>query len=304
MACANPANQMIYQLLLNKAASYTDQPYKARAYKRGAQSISNCPFDLRTKEHPEDIFYIGPSIAKCIKDFFNHPCSISFCPTCPLAEVPNVSQCKVPANQPIYEALMKKAASYPSSATQPVKELYSNAAKAKACRKAAEAVLACDFDIAQNIDRIWRLCGDSLEAFIIDHINATKTSQAATPKLLTPKEVVETVKQNVQARASGGGVSSAQMSSFVRQNALSRDLADADEAEEEEITLIPRTKKLTVQQLIDALQGAIEKNPAVATVQFYTTWDEWDNSGWGPYELSVDDEGVYLHCGDPDIPKY
>ncbi len=320
MACRVPANQMIYQALLNKAASYTDQPYKAKAYKKAAESVAAWLYDLRN-DYVDAVPNVGPSISKFIEDFINHPCSISFCSTCQLAEVPSVPQCKVPANQPIYEALLAKAASYP--AEKPY--------QAKAYKKIAESVLNHTWDINEIAKKgtWWQGqgqyipgIGEGTRQFINDFIAGRQPVAPATPtaapKPLTPREVVETVKQNVQARATGGGVSSAQMSSFVRQNALSRQraapetkgsgpfgyLADADEAEEKETTLIPRTKKLTVQQLIDALQGAIEKNPAVATVQFYTTWDEWDNSGWGPYELSVDGEGVYLHCGDPDIPKY
>ncbi len=310
MACANPINQMLYQVLLNKAASYTNQPYKARAYNRAAESIRNCPFDLRTKEHPEDIFFIGPRIAKYIKDFINHPCSISFCSTCPLAAKPQppiikretagggpaVPQCKVPANQSIYEALMQKAASYPSSATQPVKELYRNAAKAKAYRKAAESVAAWLYDLRNDyVDAVPNV-GPSISKFIEDFFNSTPT---AAPKLLTPKEVVEAVKQNVQARAAGGGVSSAQMSSFVKQNAEAR-----AEKEEKETILIPTCRKITVQKLIDTLQAAVKKNPTVAVMEFRTSWYDWSDCGWGPYELGIANDGVWLTTGDPDIPKY
>lgn len=280
-ACRVPANQMIYQLLLNKAAcySYEQQPYKAKAYKKAAESVATHLYDIRNG--PCLIIpYVGPRIAQYIRGFIYHPCSISFCSTCQLAEVPkpplikrevacggpavpsSLPKCKVPANQPIYEALMKKRDSYPSSATQPVKELYSNAAKAKACRKAAEAVLACDWDIAQNTGSISRLCGESLEAFIIDHINSTKAAQAATaPKLLTPKEVVEALKQNALSRKA---VETKGRGTFSY-------LADEDEREQETgskyIPLIRTTAPITVQQLITALQEAVKKDPSVATMK-------------------------------------
>ncbi len=172
MACANPKNQMLYQHLLNKVASYpASQPYKAKAYKKAAESIRNCPFDLRTKEHPEDIFFIGPSIAKYIKDFINHPCSISFCSTCEMATTPelDVPQCVVPANQPIYDALLAKAASYPAEKHY----------KAKAYKKVAESVLTHTWDINEIAKKgtWWQGqgqhvpgCGDSIKQFITDFV--------------------------------------------------------------------------------------------------------------------------------------
>ncbi len=282
MACANPANQPLYEVLMKKAASYpANQPYKARAYKRGAQSISNCPFDLRTKERPEDIFYIGPRIAKFIKDFFNSTPTGSFLGMPPIqrqialgggAVMP---KCKVPANQPIYEALMKKRDSYPSSATQPVKELYSNAAKAKACRKAAEAVLACDWDIAQNTDNIRTLCGESLATFIIDHINSTKAAQApatlAALKLLTPKKVVEAAQQS----ATGGS---------------------RVETEEKETAIIPTCRRITVQMLIDALQAAVKKDPIVAAKEV-TPYSYDGGNNLGPYEVTISGDTVFINHG-------
>lgn len=40
MSCSIPANQSIYQALLDKAASYpTDKPYQAKAYKKAAESV-------------------------------------------------------------------------------------------------------------------------------------------------------------------------------------------------------------------------------------------------------------------------
>ena len=82
MTCVNPRNQMIYQMLLNKAASYPDYQYEPTAYKWAAESVRTHSDDLRYNNNLGDIPYIGRNIAKCIMDFNDHPCSISFCSTC------------------------------------------------------------------------------------------------------------------------------------------------------------------------------------------------------------------------------
>lgn len=322
MACANPANQMIYQALLNKAASYTNQPYKARAYKKAATSISNCPFDLRTKEHPEDIFFIGPRIAKYIKDFINHPC-----PTCPpiikreTAEGTPMPKCQVPANQPIYQALIEKAASYPAS----------QAYQAKAYKKAAESIRTCELDLNNRFSEVQHLdgVGYSIEAFIYDIIHPTPPGGVTLTQLHAPSqcsaeatmkryyevlppapegsafETMRRYQQNVQAHATGGGISSAQISSsaqlYARPDTKGSGpfgyLADADETEEDEFrtTLIPTCDKMTVQQLIHALQAAVKKNPAVASMEVIP--DLLDDSNIGPYEVIIDSHIVFITSG-------
>jgi hypothetical protein len=282
MACANPKNQMLYQALLNKAASYpASQPYKAKAYKKAAESISNCPFDLQTKEHPEDIFFIGPSIAKYIKDFNNHAC-----PTCPLAEVPKppiiqrqvacgspvvMPQCKVPANQPIYEALLAKAASYP--ADQPY--------QAKAYKKVAESVLTHTWDIneiarkgtwwqgeGQHVPGI----GGSTLCFISDFVRCAPTIAPVAPARPT------------------GGVSSAQLRPLADDNSAE----DDDETEEEtETILIPASRTITVQKLIETLQAAIKNNPTVAAMPIEPyIYEEGNNSA--PYKVTIDAGTVFI----------
>ncbi len=83
MSCVNPKNQMIYQALLNKAATYPpDQYYKATAYKYAAESVLTQHDDLRYNHNIVNIPYIGRNITKFIEDFNNHPCSISFCSIC------------------------------------------------------------------------------------------------------------------------------------------------------------------------------------------------------------------------------
>ena len=122
MTCRVPANQMIYQALLNKAASYpADKNYQAAAYRNAAESVAAWFYDLR-KDYILAVPNVGPSIAKFITDFNNHPCSISFCSTCEAAATPtkpiepntlkqtqSTPTCIVPHNQTIYELLMNKA---------------------------------------------------------------------------------------------------------------------------------------------------------------------------------------------------
>jgi hypothetical protein len=74
---------MIYQALLNKAATYPpEQYYKATAYKYAAESVLTQHDDLRYNHNIVNIPYIGSNITKFIEDFNNHPCSISFCSIC------------------------------------------------------------------------------------------------------------------------------------------------------------------------------------------------------------------------------
>jgi hypothetical protein len=75
-----------------------------------------------------------------------------------------MSSCVVSSNQSIYEALIKKANSYPAD------KMY----QAKAYKKVAEGVLNFDQDIYTNSDKLWLIngVGDSIEVFIEDFIKA------------------------------------------------------------------------------------------------------------------------------------
>lgn len=129
MTCRVPANQMIYQALLNKAASYpADKNYQAAAYRNAAESVSNWLYDLRN-DYVLAVPGVGTSIAKFITDFNNHPCSISFCSTCeaaaPLMPKEPIKRqtaegsplVKLPANQRIYQALLDKITAEPPMPT-------------------------------------------------------------------------------------------------------------------------------------------------------------------------------------------
>jgi hypothetical protein len=69
MNCTVPANQPIYQALIDKAASYpSDKPYQAKAYKKAAESIATYTKNIYDSII-EPIPGIGSSIEKFIDDF-------------------------------------------------------------------------------------------------------------------------------------------------------------------------------------------------------------------------------------------
>lgn len=76
-------------------------------------------------------------------------------------------------------------------------------------------------------------------------------------------------------------------------------LADADETEEDDYltTLIPTCRKITVQQLIDALQAAIKENPAVAAMEVVPDILN-DGNNLGPYEVTIDSNVVFISSGE------
>jgi hypothetical protein len=73
--------------------------------------------------------------------------------------------CSVPANQPIYQALIDKAASYLASATQ-------KPYQAKAYKKAAESVATTDQNIYRKFPIGMPGIGDKIDDFIIEFIKA------------------------------------------------------------------------------------------------------------------------------------
>ena len=47
MSCIIPANQPIYQILLNKSASYiTDDPLNVKMYNEAAEKVKDCNFSI------------------------------------------------------------------------------------------------------------------------------------------------------------------------------------------------------------------------------------------------------------------
>ncbi len=74
-------------------------------------------------------------------------------------------------------------------------------------------------------------------------------------------------------------------------------LADADETEEVPITLIPTSRRITVQKLINALQAAIKDNPAVAAMEVVPDILD-DGNNLGPYEVTIDSNKVFISSGE------
>lgn len=67
MSCSVPANQPIYQALLDKAASYpADKPYQAKAYKKAAESVLNY-----NKNFYDSVIETIPGIGQKIEEFID-----------------------------------------------------------------------------------------------------------------------------------------------------------------------------------------------------------------------------------------
>lgn len=144
--CVVPQNQPIYQALLDKAATYpADKPYQARAYKKAAESILSYKEDIYRELAlygwlPKAIDWIGEKIEDYIGDFIKNT------PVPPVTSQPasvTTTKCVIPGNQPIYQALLDKAASYPADKSY----------QAKAYKKAAESILSYDRNIYDAVTK-------------------------------------------------------------------------------------------------------------------------------------------------------
>ncbi len=70
MSCVIPANQPIYQALLDKAASYpADKPDQIKAYKKAAESVLSYNRNFYDSSIIEPIPGIGKKIEEFIDDF-------------------------------------------------------------------------------------------------------------------------------------------------------------------------------------------------------------------------------------------
>ncbi len=69
MSCVNPANQPIYQALLDRAASYpASMIYKGNAYRKAAESVRTWKYNLY-KEHISVVPFVGENIQDFIYCF-------------------------------------------------------------------------------------------------------------------------------------------------------------------------------------------------------------------------------------------
>jgi hypothetical protein len=133
MSCSIPANQPIYQALLDKAVSYpADKVFQSRAYRLAAEKLQGHTMDLFRIEALNCNLnnylgaYWGKSISQFIYDFIKQNPEKN-----PVATVPEM-KCSHPANEDIYKSLVWKANQYP--ADQPFKK----AAYLKAAEKIAK----------------------------------------------------------------------------------------------------------------------------------------------------------------------
>jgi hypothetical protein len=152
--CRVPENATICQALLNKAASYPpEKKYNAQAYQHAAEAVVEARYSLPEAAAPASIgdgscwvLDYTPAPLKFIREFFKNGGKL---------------QCAHPDNQPIYEAILAKAAAYP-----PEKKY-----QAAACMKGAMVLAATP--VSLKVDRYGGYdldVGDSLMRFISDTI--------------------------------------------------------------------------------------------------------------------------------------
>ena len=177
MSCTIPANQPIYQALFDKAASYpADKVYQARAYRAAAETVRLYGVNIYEEYAKYNGFVcapmtIGQGIEKFIYDFIK---AESAKPAVP------VTKCTVPANEPIYKALLDKAAAYPADKKY----------QARAYRAAAEKLRTHTMDLfgieartCELIDYLGAFWGPHVAEFIEKFI-ASQPSALLKPKCL------------------------------------------------------------------------------------------------------------------------
>lgn len=219
--CVTPINQTIYKALLDKASSYpADKQYQANAYKKAAESVSGWNYSLYNEYLPS-IPGIGPSIQKFIEEFIKNEVFPSekndytamntarkiAAENAPKVELPKPVEklCMVPANQPIYEALIKKAGSYPDQ----------NGYQANAYRKAAESVLTFEHDIVAGVskyDDYWSMdeyvpnVGNKIAAYIQSVVKALQLIGSAYTNMPAAAEAPSYTLITIIAKADGKGI--------------------------------------------------------------------------------------------------
>jgi DNA polymerase/3'-5' exonuclease PolX len=141
MSCSIPANQPIYQALLNKAASYPADQWRASAYRGAAETVRKYNANIYDEFAEYNGFAgykpmaIGKSTEQFIREFINSQKSV------PPTPVEVSSKCAIPANEPIYKVLLEKAADAEASGLT---------WKARAWRTSAEKMSAVDIDLVAN----------------------------------------------------------------------------------------------------------------------------------------------------------
>lgn len=221
MSCTIPQNQLIYQALLNKAASYpSDKSYQAKAYNKAAEIIRTCNTDIyalvkkcNSKWDFDDDFEdeeldIGSSVASFIYEYAKEnplptPTGSFVSATPPqrqtaIGSTPIGPLCKVPQNSPIYEALIKKANNYTDQ----------DSYQAKAYYNAAQSVLSFEHDIVAGVskyDDYWSMdnyvpgVGVKIAEYITSIVIGIKDKATAATAISTTN--LETLRYNAKEAA-------------------------------------------------------------------------------------------------------
>jgi len=205
MSCKVAANQPIYQALLEKAKSYPeDNMYQKKAYEKVANNLLTFEKNLYSLYDSFDLYVpdAGQSITNFIKEFIKtevFPPTTSSTLTystqameearrlaaqnAPKVEVPEPT-CIVPSNQPIYEALLEKAKSYPED------QVYQK----KAYEKVANNLLTCNRNLHNLYTSDVIVClelfpvpgaGYSITKFIKEFIETSKPASKPASKPTT-----------------------------------------------------------------------------------------------------------------------
>ena len=136
-----------------------------------------------------------------------------------LAQLAFKMSCCNPKNQPIYQALIEKAASYPPEKTY----------KAKAYKKAAESIRTCELDLNSRFSEVKHLdgVGYSIEAFIYDIVHPTPPGGATLTQLHAPSQcsAEATMKRYYEVLPPAPEGSAFETMRRYQQNAQSRPLA-------------------------------------------------------------------------------
>jgi hypothetical protein len=156
--------------MMAKAASYpANQPFKSKAYKVAAEKLRGLGLDFfanfGSDKYYDVLAVFGPSTREFIDEY------VMARPQNPKPTWEMPAACAVPANKPIYDALLAKAASYPAD------KVY----QAKAYKKAAETVRTYKQNIPDDCAKYGGFymtrydgVGRGIEDFIYQFIKAPK----------------------------------------------------------------------------------------------------------------------------------
>jgi DNA polymerase/3'-5' exonuclease PolX len=160
--CSNHRNQNIYEALLGKLSSYSpDKIYQIKAYTNAAEAVLTYNDDISMEYCTKGDFLpnvsgVGRKIRDFIWEFYYDPQPIQYVMR---------MQCFIPENQPIYDALLVKAATYSPDKTF----------KIQAYTDAAEQVANLKYNIIIDYQTGRRSyipgIGKGIKRFIIDFIH-------------------------------------------------------------------------------------------------------------------------------------